>query len=86
MNGQAETRAPIPVRVLSTSECGNTPPTVALVEMTAAGLGIRIDLSQVVLVNPEEAGRYRFHGSPTVQVNGLDIDPWMRESETFGFT
>jgi hypothetical protein len=76
----------IEVKVLSTEGCGNTPPTVALVEATAAELGLSIHLSQLVLATSDEPGRYRFYGSPTVQVNGLDIDPSMRECLACGFT
>jgi hypothetical protein len=33
----------------------------------------------------EEADAWRFLGSPTVQVNGLDIDSSARTSSIFGF-
>lgn len=76
----------IEVKVLSAHGCGNTPPTVALVEAVAAELSLSIDLSQLVLTGPEEVSRHRFYGSPTVQVNGLDIDPDMRNQLSYGFT
>jgi hypothetical protein len=81
-----KTQAAIQVEVLSTAGCANAPPTVALIESTAAALGIPIDLSHVLLVSPEEARQRRFHGSPTVLVNGVDIDPSMRDEQSFGFT
>jgi hypothetical protein len=76
----------IEVKVLSTEGCGNTPPTVALVEATAAELGLSIHLSQLVVATSEEASLHNFHGSPSVQINGLDIDPTMRDSLACGFT
>ncbi len=76
----------IEVKVLSAEGCGNTPPTVALVEAAAAELGLFIQLSQLVVTTSDEASLYKFHGSPTVQVNGLDIDPSMRDSVPYGFT
>jgi len=34
----------------------------------------------------EDAIKHRHIGSPTVQVNGLDIDPGAREINQFGIT
>ncbi len=80
------TRSTIPVRVLSTAGCANATPAVSLVEDTARELGVDIVLSQLVLASPEQAAQSLFYGSPTVQVDGVDIDPSMRGSQAFGFT
>jgi len=49
-------------------------------------LGIAIELTEVLVSTEEEAEAHRFLGSPTVQVNGLDLDPAMRTQTAFGFT
>jgi hypothetical protein len=35
--------------------------------------------------SPEDAERERFLGSPTVRVDGVDVDPGASEREDFGF-
>lgn len=76
----------IRVSVLSTAGCGNTPPTVRLIEDTAAELGLAIELASIPIDSQEQATAHRFCGSPTVQVNGLDIDPAMRDCESHNLT
>jgi hypothetical protein len=86
MQGANQAATRIKVEVLSTIDCANTLPTIELVESTAAELGVSIELVSVVIATREEARERRFHGSPTVRVNELDIDPSMRGNPSFGFT
>ena len=74
---------PIVVRVLSAGECVNTPPTIELVKATAAELGLAVDVTRVIIATPGEARQHRFFGSPTVQVDGLDIEPKLRGSTNY---
>jgi len=76
----------IRVSVLSTAGCGNTPPTVRLIEDTAAELGLAIELVSVPIDTREQATAHGFCGSPTVRMNGLDIDPVMRNRECYSLT
>lgn len=76
----------ITVRVLYTTGCANTAPTIALIEAVVAELKIGMELSKVVINTPEQAGAESFYGSPTVQVNGRDIEVAVRGSQTFGLT
>ncbi len=74
------------VQVVYTEGCANTPPTIRRIHEVAAELGIPIELTQVLVRTEEEAEEHRFLGSPTVLVNGLDLDPAMRGQTAFGFT
>lgn len=76
----------IRVSVLSTAGCGNTPPTIELIQDTATELGLAIELVSVPIDTQEQAMAHRFCGSPTVQVNGLDIDPAMTSHESCSLT
>jgi hypothetical protein len=49
-------------------------------------LAIPIVVEQVLVTTQDQANELRFLGSPTVQVNGQDIDPAARPSTAFGFT
>lgn len=77
---------PIQVTVVYTEGCANTPPTIQRVRDVAEEIGVPIDLSAVLVRTQEEAESYRFLGSPTVLVNGVDIDPALRDRLSFGFT
>jgi hypothetical protein len=74
------------VKVVSIEGCGATSPTIALLKETAKEMGLRIKLEHIVVKTPEEAKKHRHIGSPTVQINGLDIDPGARGINQFGVT
>lgn len=73
------------VVVLHTEGCPATPQTIALIKQCILGRGLDIDVREVLIRTPEEAEVWRFLGSPTVLVNGVDIDPAARDSTVFGF-
>jgi len=72
------------VVVLSIPKCAATAPTIALVESALGEVGLKAEVENIFINNQDEANQHRFLGSPTVQVNGLDIDPAMRSTNTFG--
>jgi hypothetical protein len=74
------------VAVVSLEKCSATPETIALVQETAKEMGIAIDFKHLIVGTLEEAKEHRHIGSPTVQINGLDIDPEARDIEQFGLT
>jgi hypothetical protein len=74
------------VKVISVEKCGATPPTIALVKETAGEMGIAIDLKHLIVRTSEEAKEHRHIGSPTVHIEGRDIDPEARGIEQFGVT
>ncbi len=82
--GKGRGRA-VRVKVLSTEGCASAPETVERIRETAGELGVEIALEEVLVATEEEAVAQRFLGSPTVQVNGLDLDPSMREETKVGF-
>ena len=73
----------IVVRVVSSAECVNTPPTMKLIEATAQEMNLHVEVTRQIAKTPEEAREFRFFGSPTVQIDGLDLEPGMRKSTAF---
>ena len=63
------------IEVLYFEGCPNLEPTVALVRDVAAELGIAAEIREVEIRDAAHAKRLLFLGSPTVRVNGVDIDP-----------
>jgi len=76
---------PLQVTVLYSEGCPATADTIRLLESCAAECGILIDLRTERIDTQDDADRTRFLGSPTVQVEGVDIDPSVRGSYVFGF-
>ncbi len=72
------------VKVASLERCGATQPTIELVKNTAKELGLDIDFQYVAVATPEQAREHRHVGSPTIQINGLDIEPAARNADQFG--
>jgi hypothetical protein len=66
---------PIAVQVQMSPGCGHGERTVALVRDVLAALdpGARVEVVEVSTA--EDAARLGFRGSPTVLVDGTDIDP-----------
>ena len=74
------------VKVLTMKGCRATQPTIDLVKTVAREMHVDIDLAVTVVNTSEQAKEERFLGSPTVQVNGLDIEPSARKFHSFGVT
>ncbi len=67
------------IEVLYFDGCPNHAPTVTLVKQIAADLGLKVGVEEINVTSAEEVQRLRFLGSPTVRVNGVDIDPTARD-------
>ena len=65
----------ISIQVLMSPGCGHGQKTLELVRAVAAELapGARIEAAEIRTI--EEAELFGFRGSPTVLVNGADVDP-----------
>jgi len=58
----------------------------ALVRDVVRALGIVATVREIEVRDAPEAVRLRFFGSPTIQVDGCDIDPRMRDRSDYSFT
>ena len=76
----------VEIKILGSEGCANTPPTVELVKSVAQNLDIPVNIEMVMVGTQEQARQLRFLGSPTVQIEGLDIEPSARDSLAFGLT
>ena len=74
------------VHILYTAGCASTPGTERRIRDVARDLGIAIRVARTEVTTQSQADRLCFLGSPTVQINGMDIDPAARASTASGFT
>jgi len=71
------------VEVLYTDQCPFWREALRLVEEVANGLKADVTIRKVKVSNDKEAKKLKFPGSPTVRINGVDIDPAMKETEGY---
>jgi hypothetical protein len=63
------------VEILSFPGCPNRDAVRRLVEQIADDLHLEVEIDDVEVLDGESADELRFLGSPTVRVNGHDVEP-----------
>lgn len=74
------------VEVLSFAGCPNAEPALALVERVSAELGVDADVEGIEVENADQAEALRFLGSPSIRVNGRDVEPGAENRSDFAFS
>lgn len=74
------------VEILYFDGCPNHEPARILVERIACELGVRAEIELVHVPDPDAATRFQFLGSPTVRVNGVDVEPGADRRGDFVFS
>jgi hypothetical protein len=74
------------LEVLYFSGCPNHAPTLRLVREVLGELGLRVEILEVPVETAEEAQSRRFIGSPSIRVEGRDIEPEARGRRDFGLS
>ena len=73
------------VELLYFDGCPNWIAARELVETLAAGMNVSPDLRLVEVESPEAAEKLRFLGSPTIRVEGLDVEPGADDRTQFHY-
>jgi hypothetical protein len=63
------------IEVLYVSDCPNHAPTIERVKQVLASESLHVPVDEVLVSNESEAKALQFLGSPTVRVNGRDVEP-----------
>jgi hypothetical protein len=74
------------VEILYFDGCPNHEPARALVERLATQLRIEPEIRLVEVADADAAVELRFLGSPTVRVNGVDVEPGAEERRDFALS
>lgn len=74
------------IEILYFDGCPNHEPTVDLAREVLGEFGLSAEIRQVLVETPEDAEALRFVGSPSVRVDGLDIEPAAREQTEFALS
>jgi len=63
------------IEVLGFDGCPNVEPAIALVERVLGESALDAEVRRVEVVDADAAARLRFLGSPSIRVDGRDIEP-----------
>jgi hypothetical protein len=74
------------VEILYFEGCPNHEPARKLVKRVAAQLRIEPEIRLVEVSDPDAAVALRFLGSPTVRVNGVDVEPGTKARRDFALS
>lgn len=72
------------IEVLFIEGCPNYESAIARIREALRSLGRADEIRQIEIRTNAEAEAAGFLGSPTIRVNGLDIEPWARTAQNFG--
>jgi hypothetical protein len=84
MSDPAEGGKAIAVQVQGVEGCAAVQKTVDLIETTAVELSLAVDLELVTVTDMAQAVELKFFGSPTVLVNGVDVEPGVEDPGSYG--
>lgn len=73
------------IEVLYFEGCPNHEPTVQLVREVVETLGLSLEVREVEISGAEDVEALRFIGSPSVRVDGRDIEPGADDRTEFSF-
>jgi hypothetical protein len=76
----------VKVEVLYFAGCPNHQPAVSQVREALKQEGVRAEMVEVEVNDADAARAVGFLGSPTIRVNGLDVDPSSRSEQSYGLS
>ena len=74
------------IELLYFDDCPNHIPARQMLRETLASLRREDEIHQVEVHTQAEAETIRFVGSPSIRINGYDIEPWARNAKGFGLS
>ena len=74
------------IEILFFDGCPNHGPTLELAREVVGELGLEAEIEEVRVETPEDATRERFLGSPSLRVDGKDVEPEARDRTDFALS
>lgn len=72
------------VEALFAPNCGSRGATLLMIEKITLNQALKIDLKEIAIRSIPEAKAAKFLGSPSVRINGKDIEPESIEKTDYG--
>jgi hypothetical protein len=73
------------IEILYFDRCPNYVPALERLRAVLLQEGLPAEISEIAVKDELQAKALKFIGSPTIRVNGLDIEPASRKVEAMGF-
>lgn len=73
------------IEILYIRGCPNHQSAVATVQQALSAERITAEIAQIEISDSAMAEQTRFPGSPTIRVDGQDVEPGARSASTFGY-
>lgn len=71
------------IQLLHTESCHSYQEALVGIKEALKELGLSAELEVIPVDSPEKARDYKFPGSPTIKINGLDLEPELEATENF---
>ena len=72
------------IELLYVADCPNRQPTIEIVEEVLREEGLPPDIIEIEISDPAQAAALSFVGSPTVRVDGKDVEPGVNLFPSYG--
>ena len=72
------------IEVLCVPDCPNYLPAVSMVKDVLREQGLSQEIDQIEVSSSGQAAALSFLGSPTIRVNGKDVEPSLQAHDSFG--
>lgn len=66
------------IQIVTFPDCPGRNPTMRALRDFASACALAVKMEEVLIQSPEEAAGYDFHGSPTILIDGVDLDEALR--------
>jgi hypothetical protein len=73
------------IEILYFDGCPNHPAAVELLERVGRDLAVKLELRHIEVPDAEAARRQRFLGSPTIRVDGRDVEPGAEQRSDYAY-
>src|SRR5438128_2658423 len=83
-SGESQRERTMIVDLLYFAGCPNHEPTRSLVQTILADSGIEADIREIEITDEIDAQAHKILGSPTVRVDGVDVEPSASALKRFG--
>lgn len=71
------------IQLLHTEACHSYQEALVGIKEALKELGLSAELEVILLDSPEKARAYKFLGSPTIKIDGIDLEPELEASANF---
>ena len=78
------TESVVKVELIFSPGCGAIESTMTMVEEAVRELDLAADVSEIIVDTEQKARELKFLGSPSIRVNGRDVEPGAEERQDYG--